>query len=251
MLISCPKCNSVYNISDTRVPMGGKKFKCAECGNVWMVFPEDVNKMEPEGKNSATLNTEDKKTENDDINAMFSRLSHDTKNLFAGENAVEKMSVLEKIRHFYLNFISVYTVIAFLLALSIILAVYLAYQNRYKIVASIPEMEKVYTRFGVESVYNGQNILFRDVQLKELDYGNKYAVEITGRLYNSGKNVVKSLPVKASFMNDEDKVESEIIELLPMQAMSPNTSVLFRIVADNPDITIRKVKLSMEDITQN
>ena len=251
MLISCPKCNSVYNISDTRVPLGGKKFKCAECGNVWMVFPEDVKKIEPEGKNYVVSDAEEKKTENDDINAMFSRLSHDTKNLFAGENATDKMSVPERVRHFCLNFFSVYTIIAFLMAMCVILAIYLAYTNRYDIVSQIPEMEKVYARFNVESVYKGQNILFRDVSLKELDYGDKYAVEIVGRLYNSGKNAVRVLPVKASFINDKNEVESEIIDLLPMQLVSPNASVLFRIVANNPESTIRKVQLSMEDITQD
>ncbi|MBQ8481324.1 MAG: zinc-ribbon domain-containing protein [Alphaproteobacteria bacterium] len=251
MLISCPKCNSVYNISDTRVPVGGKKFKCAECGNIWMVFPEDVKKIEPEGKNYTVSDTEERKTENDDINAMFSRLSHDTKNLFSGENTVENMSVPEKIRHFCLNFFSVYTIIAFLLALSIILAVYLAYGNRYYIVSKIPEMENFYARFNIESVHNGQNILFRDVRVKELDYGDKYAVEITGRLYNSGKNAVRILPVKASFINDNDEIESEITELLPMQLVSPNASVLFRIVADTPSYKVRKVKLSMEEITLN
>ena len=138
MLISCPKCNSVYNISDTRVPLGGKKFKCAECGNVWMVFPEDVKKIEPEGKSYVVSDAEEKKTENDDINAMFSRLSHDTKNLFAGENATDKMSVSERVRHFCLNFFSVYTIVAFLMAMSVILAIYLAYINRYDIVSKIP-----------------------------------------------------------------------------------------------------------------
>lgn len=42
MLINCPKCNSIYNISDDKVSTNGKKFKCAECECVWKVYPEDV-----------------------------------------------------------------------------------------------------------------------------------------------------------------------------------------------------------------
>ncbi|MBR1600067.1 MAG: zinc-ribbon domain-containing protein [Alphaproteobacteria bacterium] len=250
MLISCPKCNSVYNISETRVPVGGKKFKCAECGNIWIVFPEDVKKIEPEEKNINIVDRGDIRRENEDINAMFSRLSHNTKNLFTGESSVDKMSKIEKFKHFCLNFFSAYTIIAFLLVFSIIMGLYLAYQNRYSIVANIPEMEKIYAKFGVESVYNGENIIFRDVRVKELDYSDRFTVEISGRLFNSGKNSTKVLPVKASFINDKDEVVDEITELLPMQPLSPNASVLFRIVTDSPDSSIRKVKLSLEDITE-
>ena len=47
MLISCPKCNAVYQIPEGQIPEGGKKFKCAECGEVWTVRPQDVKKTEP------------------------------------------------------------------------------------------------------------------------------------------------------------------------------------------------------------
>ena len=242
MLISCPKCNSVYNISETRVPGGGKKFKCAECGQIWKVFPQDIQSIEPESKKN-DYDVE----ENNDINVMFSRLSHNTKNLFSGENAIDTA----KKQHFYHSFISVYTVVSFLLALAVILAVYLLYQNRYNIVSDIPAMEKVYARFNVESVYSGNNLIFRNVRIREIGYGNKNSVEISGRLHNSGNMTVKTLPVKVSFIDENGNTESEITDLLPPQRLIPGASTLFRIVADNPSAEIRKVKLSLEDINQD
>lgn len=247
MLISCPKCNSVYNISETRVPGGGKKFKCAECGQVWKVFPQDVQSIEPESKNSDNNSG----IENDDINIMFSRLSHDTKNLFAGENFAQGVTAADKLRSFFRNFFSAYTVIAFLLVLSIILAAYLIHQKRYDIVSDIPAMEKVYNRFKVESVYNGRNLIFRDVRIREIGYGRGYAVEISGRLHNSGNMTVKTLPIKASFIDKYGNIESEITDLLPPHRITPGSSILFRIVADNPSDRISKVKLTLDDITQD
>jgi hypothetical protein len=207
--------------------------------------------MEPENRQSAQLSSATAKEENDDINVMFSRLSHNTKNLFAGENAVEDMSAADKLRRFCRNFFSSYMVTAFLLVLCIILTTYLAYQKRYEIVAKIPAMEKVYARFNLNSVYSGRYMIFRDVRIRELNNPNKYAVEISGRLFNRGHIGVKTLPVKATFIDKDGNEESEIIELLPPQRIAPGASTLFRIVADNPSPNITKVKLSMDEISQD
>ena len=40
MLISCPKCNAVYQVPENQIPADGKKFKCAECGEIWFVRPQ-------------------------------------------------------------------------------------------------------------------------------------------------------------------------------------------------------------------
>lgn len=251
MLISCPKCNSVYNISDTRVPINGRKFKCAECGEIWLVMPQDVRFVEPENKTTDSPYSISSKEEIDDINAMFSRLSHDTKNLFKGEGAVENMTAADRLRHFCRNFFSGYSVIAFLLVLSIILAGLLTYRERYEIVERVPAMERVYARFDIESVYNGRNIIFRDVRIRDIRRNNKDMLEISGRLHNSGNTAVNTLPVKASFIDNNGNVESEIIELLPPQRINPKANTLFRIVADIPSSNVDKVKLSLEDITQD
>ena len=248
MLISCPKCNSVYNISDTRIPSDGKKFKCAECGEIWRVFPEDVKFMEPEDKTNIISSDTDKKIENDDINAIFSRLSKDTKKLFAGDTTANEKSPVDGILSYVRNFFNSYAIMAFLLLLSIILAILLIYNNRYDIVNEIPAMKKVYAKFNVESVYNGRDIMFKDVRLKEIGYDERYMVEISGRLYNKGNKPVNTVPVRATLLDNNGNEVSEIFEFLPAQVLNPKTSILFRITADNPPENVRKVRLSMEDI---
>ena len=42
MLISCPKCHSVYEIPDDLVPRSGQNFRWSACSNVWNVIPSDA-----------------------------------------------------------------------------------------------------------------------------------------------------------------------------------------------------------------
>ena len=105
MLISCPKCNAVYQIPDGKIPANGKKFKCAECGEVWTVRPQDVKGVKTEEKTAQVPSSASvaaaflpqaensnphvkpqiispQTTQNSDVENMFNRLSQDTKGLF-------------------------------------------------------------------------------------------------------------------------------------------------------------------------
>lgn len=42
MLISCPKCHSIYDIPDDLIGRTGKNFRCQACSNVWHALPEDA-----------------------------------------------------------------------------------------------------------------------------------------------------------------------------------------------------------------
>ncbi len=42
MLISCPKCHSVYEVPDSLVPKTGQNFRCSACSNVWNVIKSDA-----------------------------------------------------------------------------------------------------------------------------------------------------------------------------------------------------------------
>lgn len=42
MLISCPKCHSVYEVPDDLIPKSGQNFRCAACSNVWNVIKSDA-----------------------------------------------------------------------------------------------------------------------------------------------------------------------------------------------------------------
>ena len=42
MLISCPKCHSIYDIPDNLIPKTGQNFRCQACSNVWNAIPSDA-----------------------------------------------------------------------------------------------------------------------------------------------------------------------------------------------------------------
>lgn len=48
MLISCPKCHSIYEIPDNLVGKKGQNFRCHACANVWHVMQEDALGYEKE-----------------------------------------------------------------------------------------------------------------------------------------------------------------------------------------------------------
>lgn len=53
MLISCPKCHSIYEIPDDLVGKTGQNFRCHACSNVWHVMREDALGYEAEEKDDA------------------------------------------------------------------------------------------------------------------------------------------------------------------------------------------------------
>ena len=53
MLISCPKCHSIYEIPDELVGKTGQNFRCHACSNVWHVMREDALGYEDENQDEA------------------------------------------------------------------------------------------------------------------------------------------------------------------------------------------------------
>ena len=48
MLISCPKCHSLYEIPDDLIPKTGQNFRCQACHNIWHALPQDALGYEEE-----------------------------------------------------------------------------------------------------------------------------------------------------------------------------------------------------------
>lgn len=263
MLISCPECRAVYNISADYIPESGKKFKCAECGYIWMVYPSDDTSVEPETETAPEptevvaaeeSNTIDENIVtpniNDDIDVMFKRLSQNTKNLFSSGDTVENMGLLQKIRHYMLNNFSIYMITAFLLLTSIVLGARLVWDYRYDVVAKVPMMEQLYTRLGVESIYRGKDLTIEDVQIKNIKQNEKSYLEVSGRLYNAGKSTVSVLPVKASVITADNTVEDEVTEILSEHKLEPQFGALFRILLNPPSANAQKIKITLDDINR-
>ncbi|MFP2933606.1 zinc-ribbon domain-containing protein, partial [Pyxidicoccus sp. 3LG] len=47
MKVSCPSCQTNYNIDDKRIPPGGAKLKCARCQTTFPIKAEAVSAPAP------------------------------------------------------------------------------------------------------------------------------------------------------------------------------------------------------------
>ena len=101
MLISCPRCNSVYIVNAEQIPESGKRFKCAECGKIWTVTPKDLFEAEPEKRKFKTQKVRPASefdSDNENVRKMFEMLDRDTKGLF--DSAPEQYTSNEEINKF-------------------------------------------------------------------------------------------------------------------------------------------------------
>jgi predicted Zn finger-like uncharacterized protein len=48
MILTCPSCGTQYAVKDGAIPEGGRKVRCAACGNSWHQMPEDAAEAESE-----------------------------------------------------------------------------------------------------------------------------------------------------------------------------------------------------------
>lgn len=247
MLISCPKCSSVYNLSDSHIPSDGKKFKCAECGNVWTVYPHDLKDVMPEARVKSQIIRPAAAFEEtqDDIEAMFNRLSQDTKGLFNNYTG-NKGSLWGRIWRKIQVFFSPVMLICSILLVIFYFTLYIGYHNRYEIVGLIPKMEDFYNKIGLESIYAGRNIKFRNVLVNSIDKNGQHYVEISGLLRNEGKYNSQILPIKITMTDLDGNIEIETNQFLTLKRLDSNFSAMFRILLDNKTTEAKKVILTLD-----
>lgn len=254
MLISCPTCNAVYTINAEQFPEKGKKFKCAECGKIWTVMPDDLFDIEPEKQKitpeqteisqplaennppenepSETENSSLKTTENEDENVrkMFEMLSHDTKGLFndgASNNKIKKA-----VRYFKGHF-SIVTINFILSIIFFIFLLFILYFNRYDVVNIIPRTEKIYDKIGLESVYYGRDLKFTNVETKHITRKGKHFIEVFGRINNEGKYKSLLPPVKATVYTPSGEVVNEESKKFTIPVLESGFNSIFRILIEN------------------
>ena len=249
MLISCPKCNSVYNISADKVSPNGKKFKCAECGQIWTVYPQDVNDIEPENVEvKPQMNAQEEaqsKISEAEIEEMFQRLSKDTKGLFNTEIEKKEGTFLERFKRKVYVFMTPTTVIGFLFIISSVLALTIMYRCRYSIVSRLPMLENLYADIRLDSVYEGKELKFEDIHIRHFEEGGQYFVEVSGALFNRGKYITKLLPIAATLTDQDGRIVSTAQENMPHHNLESGFSAMFRIVLDNPTTQEKQLTLKL------
>lgn len=245
MLISCPKCNAVYMVTEKQIPQDGKKFKCAECGRVWTVMPEDLKNIEPESgqiKTQLVRPASSYEMDESDIEDMFNRLSRDTKGLF--NNASSADSVWERFRRKWQVFLSPVTRNSLLLTVIIASFLYISYAYRYEFVHYVPQLEYFYNKIELESIYKGRNVVFKNVNTRNITRSGKHFVEISGLVYNQGEMKSALLPIKAVMKKENGEIVSETVKTLTLDRLNPDFGAVFRIVMPNDTPESKKVLLS-------
>ena len=253
MLISCPKCNAVYQVSDNQIPSEGKKFKCAECGEIWMVKPVENKIQTPTSQPVATPSSAQVKsqiaspqsTEEDDLQKMFNRLSQDTKGLFSGKSSSDTKWELFKRK--IILFFTPFMINCLLLLCMFAFTLYIGYANRFELVSFIPQLENFYNKLGIESIYKGRGIVFKNIKIKNIDRHGKTFVEVTGLIYNAGNKKSLVLPIKATLLNNSGEIVSETTKTLTLDRLEPEFSAVFRILLPDDSFEEKKVILVFDE----
>lgn len=268
MLISCPKCNAVYQIPDGKIPAEGKKFKCAECSEVWTVRPQDVKGVKTEEKtaqvpSSASVaaafspQTENSNphvkpqiispqtTQNSDVENMFNRLSQDTKGLF--NNNASSDTGAERWKRRFIMFFSPFMVNCCLLILIFAFTIYIGYTNRFYLVSNIPQLENFYKKIGINSLLKGRGLVFQNLQSRYVERQGKFFVEVSGSIYNESDMKSLVMPIKAELYNAEGEKLSETIKVLTLDRLEPNFSAVFRILLPDTGLEDKIINLSFDE----
>jgi predicted Zn finger-like uncharacterized protein len=269
MLISCPKCNAVYQVTAESITPEGKRFKCAECHNIWTVYPEDAKNMEPETTPIKPQKTETESAvqapkvevqsvptpkiepqHNDtdaDLNEMFHRLQQDTKGLFNDNPKVEvdKYALLKRRLKFIFSPLMINCSIALFIILS---TLFIGYKNRYEIVGYIPILEDFYDKFNMESIYAGRDVIFQDVEVKHTERRGQHFIEIYGQIYNKGKRKSQVLPIRAIMRNMQGEIAAQETKILTMRTLEPKFSSIFLLVLENKTADAKKITLTFDPV---
>ena len=206
MLISCPKCKTVYMVTSEEISNDGCKMFCSKCGEHFVCHRGDALI-----ENFA------------DIEEAFLQYGENAEgyNLFSGKNAVKSTR-----RAMQINLI-----------LSVVVALFVLFSlllMRYEIVRIAPFTEHVYSFFGIESLYHGKGLEFINISRREYVENNISKIEITGQIYNTGKYEVIVPNINLQIVNKKGETvlwEEHEIELNRLEA---DNVLAFKIITINP-----------------
>lgn len=254
MLISCPKCSAVYQVPDGQIPADGKKFKCAECGEVWFVRPIVETKEEKPAPVAVPVKNQDVSretaqvksqvvrpeiTQEDDLAQMFNRLSQDTKGLFGDKE--QKSSLWSRLKRKLTLLFSPLMINCIILLVIFAFTIFIGYANRYELVSVLPQLENFYNKMGVESIYKGRGLVFQNVTARNVERHGRLFVEVSGKVANQSSMTSAVLPIKATLLRSDGTIESETVKILTLDKLESGFNALFHILL--PDNTLEEKKV--------
>ena len=221
MLIRCPKCKTIYEISPEVLPQEGRKMECSKCKEVFLCQRSDalvehfmdLERIVPEYIKERKITANNFKEDNISVSSI--RKTNDVNIILS----------------------------AVLVLIILLLLIFM----RYEIVRFMPFMENVYSMVGLESLYRGRGLEFVNIQRREYTENNLGKMQITGEIYNTGVYEVIVPNINLQILDKNGKVllfEEHEIELNRLEAQS---TLSFKIITINPTPFAKSVYLTFSE----
>jgi len=235
MLIKCPECQVIYELDDTLVSEKGLKMRCSSCGNVFKAYPQDAVDDEK--------TAEEKKL---NILKMFRRFENQREDLFDSsepsqtQNKPTRIRVVHSVHYkntlnYFLVFLILFIIAAFL------------YFMRYDIVRIAPNIEGLYQKVGIDSIYKGTKLQFTNVKTQEIVADNVSKIKINGIIDNLTPYEMSVLPIKVIIYSQDNKQLLNTTHYLPQTRIRPNYKIPFEFVITNPTPNRKNIYITFED----
>lgn len=260
MKIYCPKCHTCYEIEVGLIPTDGKNLRCSRCGEVWLCTHKDMQAKESpsEDNNSVPQNviantgdellstptetpeTAKEQNENnvtdDEMNIIFSRLKDESEKIDTElDNLPKTKKLFPKIKKL-LGWHSRLTVTLEIFTILLIIGLYI-FGNRYDLVRKFPQMEILFSQFGVPSRVIGEGLEFQNVIRSYDSEENPNLLTIKGFIYNHTNSNLPLPPVSVNILDTDGKNISQSKYTLEEKEISTQKKIPFTLQVDVPQFS--------------
>ena len=226
MQITCPVCSARYVMSAEKIGPNGRNVRCAKCGDVWFVAPEDnapLNATISAGNQAADFSSQLDNEMNNPSPPEFMIRNHQRNDDVQLPGFPRERKKADKTK------LKILAALALLLIL--IAAVMLALNLHSKPVAG-------------QLVYKGKGLSFVDVKAKELSHGNASQLVLSGRIKNETQSLIALPALSAKLTNQKSGEVVEWVFHLPQTALDAGMTVDFQINKNDLSLSGDQVSLS-------
>lgn len=270
MLIYCPKCKTGYDLEPKMIPDGGKKFRCARCGEIWLCRSEDMVAetvtqdqplsgeasaagLDPENEAAAgepveqtaekAVEVSEPEEKPAELNEIFARLSSQTEELFKQDQARPvPQKALSRLKHI-LGLDHPGNGKYYLLLL-ILIVVLLLVGFRYELVRSFPAAEAVFSSIGIESRVVGEGLEFQNIVRNEYEEDYVRKLEVKGFIANISNQSIDVPLIHVEVMDKDTNLLQSVDDKAPIASLAPDERMAFRIVINQPSPLAKYILLT-------
>ena len=265
MLITCPNCESTYEIDENIIPENGKKMRCAKCGHVWKVFKEEPisTKTAEEILQEEVFETplpkveepapvvEEPKTkapeidDADDMQEVMNRLSATTAEIFRKDGERPASAKLIESAKETLGLKNSFIKYTFYLLILAILGLFVVYA-RFDITRFAPFMEKFYDAIGVVSVIPGEGLEFQNISRNEYEEDYVRKLEIKGFIANTSKFKINVPDIYVEMLDQNSSVLQTVSAKPSLSSIYPDGRMAFSVVINKPSALTKYILVTFE-----